>query len=57
MAFEFKGAENLNEVFEDYPLDHFGFAQISQGKLGFPGLTSPGGSFHVKADDILFLFA
>ena len=54
MAFEFKGAENLNEVFEDYPLDHFGFAQISQGKLGFSWIDFSLAGVSVQADDILF---
>ena len=54
IAFEFKGAENLHPVFEDYPLDHFGFAQISQGKLGFSWIDFSLAGVSIQEDDILF---
>ncbi len=53
-AFEFKGAENLNEVFEDYPLDHFGFAQISSGKLGFSWFDFSLAGVSIEDDGVLF---
>ncbi|MCB0578262.1 MAG: T9SS type A sorting domain-containing protein [Phaeodactylibacter sp.] len=54
VAFEFKGVENLNEVFEDYPLDHFGFAQVSSGKLGFSWIDFTLAGVAIDDNDILF---
>lgn len=54
VAFEFRGTENLNEVFEEYPLDHFGFAQVSRGKLGFSWIDFTLAGVSVEEDDILF---
>ena len=54
MAFEFKGAEGLNEVFDDYPLEHFGFAQISQGRLGFSWIDFTLAGVSVEDDATLF---
>ena len=54
MAFEFRGTDNLNEVFEDYPLDHFGFAQISEGKLGFSWIDFSLAGVSVEDDSVLF---
>lgn len=53
-AFEFKGAENLNPVFVDYPLDHFGFAQIGSGKLGFSWFDFSLAGVSIENDGVLF---
>ena len=55
-AFEFKGTENLNALFEDYPLDHFGFAQINEGKLGFSWIDFSLAGITMEDDSILFSF-
>ena len=54
VAFEFKGVEGLNQVFEDYPLDHFGFAQISQGKLGFSWIDFSLAGVAIENGSVLF---
>ncbi len=54
MAFEFRGAENLNEAFLDYPFDQFSFAQVSQGRLGFLWFDFSLAGISIEDDDILF---
>ncbi|MCO6475956.1 MAG: T9SS type A sorting domain-containing protein [Phaeodactylibacter sp.] len=53
-AFEFRGAENLNQAFLDYPFDHFSFVQASQGRLGFLWFDNSLAGISIEDDEILF---